>query len=102
MKRSFINIPVSAWIGIIIIAVNLLAAIFAPWLAPHSETEQVGDIWLLPSAATPFGTDSLGRDMLSRLLFGARTTIAIALTITIASFVNGIITGFAAAIDRKS
>ena len=80
MNRYFINIPLSAWIGIVIIAVNLLAAVFAPWLAPHSETEQVGDIWLLPSAATPFGTDSLGRDMLSRILFGARTTIAIALT----------------------
>ena len=41
MNRYFINIPLSAWIGIVIIAVNLLAAIFAPWLAPHSETEQV-------------------------------------------------------------
>jgi len=101
-KPSFIsNIPLSAWIGIVIIAVNLLAAIFAPWIAPHSETEQVGDIWLLPSAATPFGTDSLGRDMLSRILFGARTTIAIALTITIASFIIGIISGFAAAIYGK-
>lgn len=101
MNRYFINIPLSAWIGIAIIAVNLLAAIFAPWLAPHSETEQVGDIWLLPSAATPFGTDSLGRDMLSRILFGARTTIAIALTITFSSFIIGIVTGFTAAIYGK-
>ena len=101
MNRYFINIPLSAWIGIVIIAVNLLAAIFAPWLAPHSETEQVGDIWLLPSAATPFGTDSLGRDMLSRILFGARTTIAIALTITFSSFIIGIVTGFTAAIYGK-
>ncbi|MDA4804944.1 ABC transporter permease, partial [Enterobacter hormaechei] len=69
-----------------------------PWLAPHSETAQVGDIWMLPSGALPFGTDSLGRDMLSRILYGARTTIAIALSITAISFVLGIITGFTAAI----
>jgi len=100
-KRSFSAIPLSAWIGIIIIAVNLIGAIFAPWLAPHTETEQVGDIWLLPSAATPFGTDSLGRDMLSRILFGARTTIAIALAITFTSFIIGIVSGFAAAIYGK-
>ncbi len=66
-----------------IIAINLIGALFAPWLAPHSETEQVGDIWLLPSMHTPFGTDSLGRDMLSRILYGARTTISIALVITL-------------------
>ncbi|NIG76961.1 ABC transporter permease [Klebsiella sp. Ap-873] len=92
------TVPLSAIVGLTIIAVNLIAALFAPWLAPHSETAQVGDIWMLPSTSMPFGTDSLGRDMLSRILFGARTTIAIALAITAISFVVGIITGFTAAI----
>ncbi|ATF94216.1 ABC transporter permease [Cedecea neteri] len=92
------TVPLSAILGLTIIAVNLIAALFAPWLAPHSETAQVGDIWMLPSSSMPFGTDSLGRDMLSRILFGARTTIAIALAITAISFVVGIITGFTAAI----
>lgn len=92
------TVPLSAMLGMAIIAVNLIAALFAPWLAPHSETAQVGDIWMLPSGALPFGTDSLGRDMLSRILYGARTTIAIALSITAISFVLGIITGFTAAI----
>ncbi|AIR65150.1 ABC transporter permease [Cedecea neteri] len=92
------TVPLSAILGLTIIAVNLIAALFAPWLAPHSETAQVGDIWMLPSSSMPFGTDSLGRDMLSRILFGARTTIAIALAITSISFVVGIITGFTAAI----
>lgn len=100
-KFSLSAIPLSAWIGIVIIAVNLIGAIFAPWLAPHSETEQVGDIWLLPSMHTPFGTDSLGRDMLSRILYGARTTISIALVITLSAFIIGIVTGFAAAIYGK-
>ncbi|AXW87508.1 ABC transporter permease [Lonsdalea britannica] len=92
------GVPLSAWIGLLIIAVNLIGALFAPWLAPHSETAQVGDIWIAPSADALLGTDSLGRDMLSRILFGARTTIAIALVITFSSFVIGIITGFTAAI----
>jgi peptide/nickel transport system permease protein len=91
-------VPFSAMLGLAIIAINLIAALFAPWLAPHSETAQVGDIWMLPSGALPLGTDSLGRDMLSRILFGARTTIAIALAITAISFVIGILTGFTAAI----
>lgn len=97
-KVNIRTVPLSAMLGIAIIAINLAAALFAPWLAPHSETAQVGDIWMLPSSALPFGTDSLGRDMLSRILFGARTTIAIALAITAISFVVGIITGFTAAI----
>ncbi|OSN08523.1 ABC transporter permease [Lonsdalea iberica] len=92
------GVPLSAWIGLLIIAANLIGALFAPWLAPHSETAQVGDIWIPPSADALLGTDSLGRDMLSRILFGARTTIAIALVITFSSFVIGIITGFTAAI----
>lgn len=97
-KIKIRTVPLSAMLGMAIIAVNLIAALFAPWLAPHSETAQVGDIWMLPSGALPFGTDSLGRDMLSRILYGARTTIAIALSITAISFVLGIITGFTAAI----
>ncbi|MBP2195520.1 ABC transporter permease [Pantoea cypripedii] len=97
-KLKIRTVPISAMLGLTIIAVNLIAALFAPWLAPHSETAQVGDIWMLPSSAMPLGTDSLGRDMLSRILFGARTTIAIALAITAISFVIGILTGFTAAI----
>lgn len=99
MKKANIRaVPLSAILGLAIIAINLIAAVFAPWLAPHTETAQVGDIWMLPSLSMPMGTDSLGRDMLSRILFGARTTIAIALAITAISFVVGIITGFTAAI----
>ncbi|NDL62053.1 ABC transporter permease [Acerihabitans arboris] len=94
-------LPIPAIIGLAIIAVNLIGAVFAPWLAPHNETDTIGDIWMLPSAHMPLGTDSLGRDMLSRILYGARTTIAIALAITFSSFIIGIITGFTAAIHGR-
>ncbi|TCV94309.1 ABC transporter permease [Biostraticola tofi] len=91
-------LPIPAKMGLAIIAINIIGALFAPWLAPHNETDTVGDIWMMPSLHSPLGTDSLGRDMLSRILFGARTTIAIALAITLSSFVIGIISGFAAAL----
>ncbi|MCY1359134.1 putative D,D-dipeptide transport system permease protein DdpC [compost metagenome] len=58
----------------------LLVAIFGPWLAPHPVGEVVSDnVFDNLSAAYPFGTDYLGRDMLSRILVGARFTVGLAL-----------------------
>jgi peptide/nickel transport system permease protein len=92
------GLPVSVWIGIIVIAVNAFAAIFGPWLAPYGESAVVGDVWAPASAEFWLGTDNLGRDMLSRLLFGAQTSIAIALAITLLSFTIGVTLGFLAAV----
>ena len=92
------GLPVSAWIGIIIIAINALAAIFGPWLAPYGEAAVVGDVWAPISAAHWLGTDNLGRDLLSRLLYGAQTSIFIALAITLISFTLGATFGFFAAV----
>jgi peptide/nickel transport system permease protein len=92
------GLPVSVWIGIIIIGVNASAAIFGPWLAPYGESAVVGDVWAPPSSEFWLGTDSLGRDMLSRLLYGAQTSIAIALAITLVSFTIGVTLGFFAAV----
>ena len=76
------GLPVSVWVGLIIIAVNALAALFGPTLAPYGESELVGDVWEPISAAHWLGTDNLGRDLLTRMLHGAQTSIAIALAIT--------------------
>lgn len=92
------RISLGALIGFAIVALNLSAAVLAPVIAPYGQADLVGDVWAPPSAQFWLGLDSLGRDMLSRLLFGARTTISIALLITICSFVIGIVTGFTAAI----
>jgi peptide/nickel transport system permease protein len=92
------RVTVGALIGAAIVATNLLAAILASVLAPYGQAELVGEVWAPPSSQFWLGLDSLGRDMLSRLLFGARTTISIALLITICSFVIGTVTGFAAAV----
>jgi peptide/nickel transport system permease protein len=92
------NVSVGAWVGFTIVLVNLLAALFAPVIAPHGEADLVGDVWAPISSQAWLGLDVLGRDMFSRVLFGARTTISIALVITLLSFAIGISTGFTAAI----
>ena len=92
------RLNLSAWIGLAIVVINLLAALLAPVIAPYGQAELVGDVWAPPSGQFWLGLDNLGRDMFSRLLYGARTTISIALLITICSFAIGIIAGFAAAI----
>jgi peptide/nickel transport system permease protein len=100
------NIPVSVLIGAAVIALNLFAVVCAPWVAPYGETQVVGDQWLpgfwsrdsMPEGFyVLFGTDQLGRDLFSRLIFGARNSILIALTTTTLSFSFGTITGFVAA-----
>ncbi|MGN6767362.1 MAG: ABC transporter permease, partial [Rhizobiaceae bacterium] len=69
------RIPISALIGILVTLLFVLAAIFTPWIAPYSNTEIVGDVWAPASAAHWLGTDNLGRDLLTRLLYGARITL---------------------------
>lgn len=90
--------PLSAKIGISIIGLWILAGLFANILAPYGETEVAGDVWAEWSAATPLGTDQLGRDMLTRILYGARNTIFIALLTTGLSFFIGISGGFMASV----
>ncbi len=89
-----------AMIGLLIIAVFLIAAIAAPLLAPFPEADVVGDAWADADATYWMGLDNLGRDIFSRLLYGARMSIGLSLVITILSFTIGIITGFTAAIAK--
>jgi peptide/nickel transport system permease protein len=89
--------PWSAKVGIIILVINIAVAAFAPVISPYGETEITGDVWEEMSLSHPLGTDHLGRDLLSRLIYGARNTIALALTITFLSFTLGTLGGFLAA-----
>lgn len=90
--------PLSARIGVGIVTLNCLVAIFAPWIAPYGETVVVGDVWQTVSSQFLLGTDHIGRDLFSRLLFGARNTIALAFITTALSFLLGSIMGFIAAV----
>ena len=90
--------PLSARLGLGLIAVYFGAALLAPLLAPYGETEVVGDVWEASSRSALLGTDQLGRDLLSRLLYGARNTVGVALVATLLAFVLGVVGGSAAAL----
>lgn len=94
MKR----IPILALVGLAITAIYFLAAIFAAWIAPYARGDIVGEVWQPPSMQFWLGTDGIGRDLLSRMIYGGQTTIAIATAATILSFTTGSILGFSAAV----
>ena len=98
MYRGFLDAPLSAKLGLVTIAAYLFVALFAPVVAPYSETEILGGAYELWSEKYPLGTDNLGRDMLSRLIFGARNTIGIALAAVVIAFAIGGVTGMLSAI----
>lgn len=102
-ERSWILLkkaPPTAWFGMIVFFCYMFVALFAPWLAPFGEAE----IFPVPFAPWDethvFGTDQIGRDILSRLIYGARNTMGIALLTTLLSFLIGGALGLIAAIDR--
>jgi peptide/nickel transport system permease protein len=99
-RRFLKTAPVSAWFGMIVILLYVIAAVFAPWLAPFGEAEIIGKAYEQPSAIHWFGTDQIGRDVLSRVLFGARNTIGIALMTVLISFSIGGVLGVYAAVTR--
>jgi peptide/nickel transport system permease protein len=90
--------PPTAQIGLAIVAIYLFVAVFGPWFAPYGQSQSVGDTWAPASAQMWLGADQIGRDMLTRLIYGARTTIGIAAATTLLSFFIGITLGFTAAV----
>ncbi|WP_413875016.1 ABC transporter permease [Albidovulum sp.] len=88
--------PVSAWVGILVILAYAAVAVLAPLLAPFPETAIVGPQYHPWTAPYRLGTDALGRDVLSRLIWGARNTVGIALVTTVLAFLIGATTGFMA------
>ncbi|MGJ8583689.1 MAG: ABC transporter permease [Marinosulfonomonas sp.] len=92
------KIPVSALLGLTVTGAFFLMAIFAPLLAPYGMAEVVGEVWEPRSSEFLLGTDNIGRDLLSRMIYGGRTTILIATLATILSFTMGSFLGFTAAV----
>lgn len=93
--------PLTAVIGLAIILLNIIVAIFGPWLVPYTETQAFGMFYQVSSKAHWLGTDNVGRDVLTRLVYGARLTIGIALVTTLLSFAIGITTGLIAAVTGR-
>ncbi len=95
--KIIFSAPLSAKFGMLVVLIYSIVAIFAPFIAPYGEREILGRAFELWSDKYPLGTDNLGRDMLSRMIFGARNTIGLALSITILAFLLGSLTGMIAA-----
>ena len=90
--------PLSAKFGLLMILLYVLVAVFAPVLAPFGETQVVGEGFAPWGGQFLLGTDNLGRDMFSRLVYGARNTLGIAFLTTVLVFLLGGLSGLIAAI----
>ena len=91
------DLNLSARIGLFIVLFFVFCAIFAPWLAPYGQSQIVGDVWEPLGGEFILGTDQIGRDLLTRLIYGARNTMTLALISTAVSFAAGAVLGFIAA-----
>ena len=91
------RVPWTFTAGLLVIVGYALVALLAPFLAPFGEREMVGGMYEPWSARFPLGTDAIGRDMLTRLIYGARNTIGIAFLTTCLAFLVGGFGGLLAA-----
>jgi len=104
-KKLFRSMPVTAALGILLILIYAGVAIFADFIAPYGQAEIFKDANVLPGGnpdmggnpAHFLGTDQIGRDILSRLIYGAQNTVGIAFVTTLLAFFIGISLGFLAA-----
>lgn len=103
----YFSMNTGAVIGLIVFTLLVLAAIFAPLIAPHLPNEQFRDSLLTPpmwheggKSTFILGTDAVGRDMLSRLIFGARYSLFIGLMVVVFSLSSGIVLGVLAGYFR--
>jgi peptide/nickel transport system permease protein len=102
--RRFVRaLGVSGWVGTLIIAVFVVAALAAPQLAPHDPTEQVLSLRRAPpTLAHPFGHDEFGRDILSRTLYGARVALLVGASSVVSGGLVGVLLGTTAGYLRGS
>jgi peptide/nickel transport system permease protein len=85
--------PLAA-VGILLVSVFVIFAIFAPWIAPHDPAQIQLPLRLSrPSALHTFGTDELGRDILSRVIYGARLSMFVGASVVAASLLIGLVVG---------
>ncbi|WAA66367.1 ABC transporter permease [Microbacterium oxydans] len=94
------RVALASWIPLGLLAVIVLACVLAPLIAPYDPSAQSPDRFAAPSLAHLFGTDELGRDLFSRVLYGGQLTIFIAGGATLVAMVLGIAWGMAAAFAR--
>ena len=92
------RIPFSALLGLILTGAFVFCAVFAQVIAPYPVDAVMGGVWESPSATHWLGTDTIGRDILSRMIYGGQITIFVALAASVLSFGLGSFLGFLAAV----
>jgi peptide/nickel transport system permease protein len=99
---SRLRLSSSGWAGVIGAGIVLFVSIFGPYIAPFDEADivKVGAFGA-PDHQMLLGADYLGRDVLSRVLWGARLTVGLSFASTIIAYVIGVTLGIAAALDRR-
>jgi len=90
--------PLTASFGLFVVGIYAIAGTFAPIIAPYGEAEIISEAFAPADENMLLGADQLGRDMFSRLVFGARNTVGLALMATTLAFLLGAITGMMAAV----
>jgi peptide/nickel transport system permease protein len=88
-------------IGVLLVVLLVALALIGPFFAPHSPTDFAGAPYAHPSSAVPLGTDNLGRDVLSRFLWGGRSILGLSLLATALGLALGVSIGLVAAYTRS-
>ena len=107
-RRPWVVLLAAAWrqgrtkIGLALVLLLVGCALIGPFFAPYSPTEFVGAPYEKPSADSPLGADNLGRDVLSRFLWGGRSILALAVLSTALGVVLGVAVGLVAAYARSA
>ncbi|WP_294608817.1 ABC transporter permease [uncultured Roseovarius sp.] len=97
LAKELRTAPLTAGFGMFVIFTYAIAGIFAPWIAPFGEAQIISSAFAPPDETMLLGADQLGRDMFSRVIFGARNTVALALAGTVMAFLLGALAGLLAA-----
>jgi len=92
------TLPLTASLGIFVILIYIICAVFAPVIAPYGEADILAGSFEPWSSTYWLGTDNLGRDVFSRLIYGARNTVGIAFLVTSLAFLIGTLLGIYAAL----
>lgn len=99
-RLRFLRSPSGA-IGLGLLVFIVLVALVGPAFAPHPPASSISASGAPPSSAFPLGTDYLGRDILSRLLWGGRSVLGLAIAATAASYAIGMLIGMTAGYSRS-
>lgn len=98
VSKELKTAPLTAAFGMFVIFAYAIAGIFAPWIAPYGESEVISSAFAPADENMLLGADQLGRDMFSRIIYGARNTVGLALLATLAAFLMGALAGLLAAV----